>query len=243
MKKYKVWLLLGLLCACGSPLSSPQVDKPNTFFLKQALENGKVQLVQQMEAALAKGEEIIVADVGKGKKTPASLSMKIVYQQGDKADFKTLASSNGTAPKTAANVQTLQVWLLDTAAAIPSGNLTANSVAGPFSVTFSGTPQTLFLDNVPPSTNQYFVAVAARDNTPTNITKATGATISGQNVAVSNGGGSGSGSVVVNGSYQVSSPNPLTIALQLLDGVGATIEARANLSDGGTPPPITARVP
>lgn len=228
-------LSLMTLCACGAPTPV----EPQPVLLREALAQGKVQMVRQMEAALARGEEIVVADAGQGKKTPASLSLKIDYSGGHDKSFSTKASVNGSAPKVAADVQSFQVWLIDTASAIPTGALTA--VAGPFTITYTGSPQTLFLDNVPPSANQYFVAVAARDNTNANISKAGGTTIGGQNVAVSSGGGSGSGSVVVNAAYQVSSPNPLTVAVQLKDGIGATIEARATLSDGGAPPAVSAR--
>lgn len=130
---------LTLMAACATPPPNP-APVPAT--------------VQQVAPAT-------VIDVGQGvHKTPASFRLAINTSDG--GDFSIKANSSGTTNAVAADISSFDVYLIDSAAA-PSGAIT--SAFGPFNVSanLSGGQQTIVFNNVTTSTNDYYIAVKAKN--------------------------------------------------------------------------------
>jgi len=172
-------------------------------------------------------------DVGQGLKTPAQFSLNIQTQN---CLFAVQANSDGVAHKRATDIQSFDVYLIDSATA-PSGSLTP--AHGPYivSASLSSGQQTIQFNNVTASSNDYYVAIKAKDSGGENITNTgSGASISGENVYISSSGGGGNGQVSIGSAptYTVSTTSTLQVALSLKDAIGATLDTRLSVTDGST---------
>lgn len=206
---------LTLVVACGAPASNPVTPNP-------------APVVQAPIAASS------VIDVSRGAyKTPASFRITIQTADGG---FATKANSNGTASSKVADIANFDVYLIDSASA-PTGAITSRF--GPFEVTanLSLSQQTIIFNNVPSSTNKFYVAIKAKDTGGGNITNiGSGKTISGEFVYVSTTGGDATGQVGVDIAHVVSSVDALGVALKLKDALGATLDSTVTVTDGDTEP-------
>ncbi|PIQ25826.1 hypothetical protein COW36_22050 [bacterium (Candidatus Blackallbacteria) CG17_big_fil_post_rev_8_21_14_2_50_48_46] len=223
---------LSLVVACATPTPAP-------VSVSSVLQQGIQETSMNVQKALA---QPTIIDVGRGQiKTPASFKLTIKAADGG---FAVKASSSGTRNSVAADISSFDVYLIDSVAA-PSGAITA--AHGPFNVTASLVTgqQTITFNNVTTSTNNYYVAIKAKDSGGGNITNlGSGITIGGANVYVSTTGGGGAGEVGVGAAptYTVSSTTQLGVGLTLLDALGATIDSKVTVTDGSTAPadPVSA---
>lgn len=227
---------MAVLSACGSG-TPPVSGSMHSFAVANTFSLGNIPVATLVQSLQVSGENVTIADVGKGIKTGAAFSVKLDFTDGKKREnFSVKASSSGTTNSTSANITSVDVWLIDSAGA-PSGALTA--AFGPFNVVRTGAgPYTIVFNNVTTSTNKYYVAIRAK-NGAANITNlGSGATIGGSNVYVSTGGGEGAGQVAVGAAptYTVSNTAQLTVTLKLLDALGATIDSQTTITDGYTTP-------
>jgi len=200
------------------------------------------------QSKLVEPETVYVAEVSENK--GASLTFRI---DTPNSGFATKANINGTVAKVAANVATYQVYLVKstTTTAYPlNGDPigATDRVAGPFAIVNSGAASKLVrFTNVPISTpSAYYVAIRAQDSGSVDIIKTNngsatawtgttaGAPANGK-VAISTGAG-----IIVDNAYAVNSTTALAVSVNLLDAVGAEIEANVTPNAGGTPPPIAA---
>lgn len=170
--------------------------------------------------------------------TPVTIPMTLVDSYGATIEA-TVDIDAGTNPLT--NIQFLRFYLVDSNT--DNSNLVDSNIKkGPFDISsgtlftnlVSGTPTTVKFVSVPTGTT-YHIAVAAYNSTSpvdnstnitnllannnVNITITSNPTPTGNmgTFSVSNGGGNSNlGSVSVDSNYQVNSPTPVTVTLQLL---------------------------
>jgi len=212
--------------------------------------------------AQSKVNDVLIADLGNGKKTNASLSFK-VNLDSDKSSFNTKNNVSGNIGGATSAVLSIQVWLLEsTTGSPPAAGATVTPVSGSaFSYTnaSAGSNPTFTYTNIDTNTSgkSYYVAVAAYNvvsgsqSTANNITNKTTAAnrimIGGtEPAAISDGGGdttgnsgSNTGSVNVSSLYTVSTTNGLTVDVTLADAMGATIDSSVTLINGNSSIPAT----
>lgn len=242
MKKKALCLSLVLLSGCSANnLSTVSNDNLNS----------PVNVVQlKKDGIIARNaKEVFIADVG--TKNGASFSINIDFSS---SNFKTKASTSGSVAKTASDIQSLRVYLIKNAGATyplagdPLG--ATDLVAGPFTLNRNGAgPYTVTFTNVGASATgtKYFAAVRAYDAIsgggselikPNNGsgTAWTGTTAAANRVAVSTGSGVG-----VSAALAVDTFTALPVAINLIDAVGATIEATVTPASGSnTLPAVSA---
>lgn len=184
-------------------------------------------------------QSIYIVDVGKGK-AGGKFSTEIKFVE----KFKTKANYSGNVDQTSANISKVDAYLIE----LPSAPASASDpISGTFASvkniakTSSGTFSITFI-NVPDNTsgNRYYVGVVAKDFMGRIISKNptpdwTG-TSKDMGLAITSGGGDtlNPGSISINSSLQVSSTNPLTVNISLLDVAGAGIETNATVTNGST---------
>lgn len=171
----------------------------------------------------------------------------------DFSSFKTKANINGTPAKTSANVTKYLVYLVkngNTANYPLNGDplTTPDLVAGPFTLTNSGSSKTVTFSNVGSSGGQaYYAAIRAQDvgnNDLIKVNNGSGTAWGTETQKLANGSGklavsTGSG-IIVDNLLAVSSTTAMTVTPQLADGIGATLEASVTPNDGSpTLPAIT----
>lgn len=187
-------------------------------------------------------------DAGNGLKTGASFSVKLNFANG--GAFKTKASANGTTTAIFSDMTHLRVALIASATsptsltgAVTVGAATSNLLAK--TVASSGGTATVTFTNVPGAVTtgtKYWVAAAA-EASGTNITNVTGATLTdatyGKFYVTNGGGNAASGAVTVTQtvtgaaySYAVDSTTALTMALNLRDATGATVDSTVTVTNG-----------
>jgi hypothetical protein len=204
----------------------------------------------------AQEQNVFIVDVGNGKKTNASLSFKVNLDEVSKR-FAIKNNVNGSAEKTAANVQSIKVWLVElTTGSPPTAGAPVTTVANTaFSYNNTSTSPLFTYSNIGPNTSgkSYYVAVAAYSVTASsqapgnNITnKSTAANrvmISGEPAAISNGGGDTSGtntgSVNISSGFAVSTTNGLSVGVILADANGANIDTSVSFTAGNPSIPAT----
>jgi len=157
--------------------------------------------------------------------------------------FSTKANTNGTPAKTSANIDHYVVYLIKdnstTSYPLAGDPLNvANIVAGPFTIANSGASSRIvkFTNIQPLATGAYYVAVKAQDTSNVDIIKVnngsgtawtgTTSTTHAGKVAVSTGAG-----VTVSSTYVVSTNTPV-VNPNLLDAVGARIDANISSNSG-----------
>jgi len=200
------------------------------------------ELIQELK--IQGQTDVQVLDVGQGKKTNAAFA--VTFKTAE-TDFSTKISADGAIAKVLSDVSDYQLFLFDCTSTPllvgPELDLNQGTCSQSFhaGVTSANTgSQTFIFDNVGQSTGQFFVGVSAMENIPpmTNITEFTGYLTTGTHpapgpIALSDGGGDANGGgVAVDASFAVSNTDPLTIALSLLDAVGATIDSSVTVTDG-----------
>lgn len=189
-------------------------------------------------------------DAGNGQKTGASFSVKLNFANG--GGFRTKASADGTATAMFGDMTHLRVALVasatsptDLTGAVTVGAATSNLLAK--TVASSGGTATVTFTNVPGAVTtgtKYWVAAAAYAS-GTNITNVTGATLTdgtyGKFFVTNGGGNAASGAVTVlqtvtnaglTFAYTVNSTTALTMALNLRDATGATVDSTVTVTNG-----------
>ncbi len=192
-------------------------------------------------------------DVGQGIKTSAKIAVSI---NTDTANFKTQASTNGAIAKVLADVDQYELFLFECTAIPTAGgagsptDLNSSPCSQKFnaSVNSTGTAtQSFVFENLAANTtgNRYFVGISAKETTPAlkNITEFTGYNTTGTHpapgaIAYSNGGGDSDGGVAVNASFALSNSAQLTVALPLLNAIGAKLDSQVTVTNGGTTLPV-----
>lgn len=193
---------------------------------------------------IANNNNVYVADVGNGK-IGASFSTKITFKEG----FNVKANVNGTPAKINSDIAKVDAYLVELTSAPAVGSdplaglVTGGSV---LNIVKTGASFSILFRNVPPNTagKKYFVGLVAKDTAGNVISKNpatdwTGASLN-KGLAITSGGGDGTGFITVNASYAVSSVTALTVSLSLLDAIGAQVDSTATVTNGGLPPAITA---
>jgi hypothetical protein len=185
----------------------------------------------------------VTFDLGKGMKG-SSFSVNIKFNRNN---FSVKDNTNGTLPKTAADVNKYLVYLVKntsttgypTTGSDPLGS--TDYVAGPFEVLNSGAASKLFTFNNVASagSSAYYAAVRAQDSAGDDIIKAntnwgSSTTAVTNRLAVSSGEG-----IVVDSDLQVSSTTALSVSPQLEDGTGAGIETVITPNKGSAILPST----
>jgi hypothetical protein len=192
------------------------------------------QLAPQQAAAGA-----VMADVGQGRKTPASISFRI--NLSDVPGYKVQASTPGVPAKTVADLNNIKFYLVESTTgsaptalsgtgftyAIQASNRTANRV----DVTFT---------NVAPNASgkSYYVVVGgfksgtytAAENI-TNLAAPINDATEGK-YYVSNTGGNADGSVSVGLDYSLNATAALAVPLKLLNAVSPVIDSDVNVTAG-----------
>jgi len=239
-------MLVASVAACSSnPVpTSTDIKGGADFSQVYSLNSPNVKVVSDSVA-----KDHIIVDVGNGKKTGASFSVKINLASGN--NFKT-KSADGVPPKTvAADLQSLKFWLVRSVGA-PTGNVggTFTSAAAVSLDTTTGTHTATFT-NVPDNTGgqSYFVAAAAYNvliagtqNAASNIDNTTVGTAAPITFGAGNGayfsttgGDPGNlGSVKV-ANFLLSPAGATTdlgVSIKLLDGIGATVTGTTSVNDG-----------
>lgn len=180
----------------------------------------------------------VVIDIGKGKKG-GNLSFKVNLSEV----FKIKANENGFT-SVYDSIESFKIALV-TNSGTGSNTLTLAPSTSVYSINesvLSGNPTSspvdIYLKNVP--NGDYWIAVSAYDSDGRNVTSTTSTTglISGENFAVSTGGGNeesspNNGRVTVASDFTVPS-TPVTVPLTLVDSYGSTIEATVTITDGST---------
>jgi hypothetical protein len=196
---------------------------------------------QNNEGIPATNPGTYIVDVGKGKKG-AAFSVEIKLPAGD-AGFRTAANSSGSA-NAIADIQTYEVWLLknDNTSSYPlNGDPLGDRVSPSFLLSpgISNGTIVAFI-NVPSSgTGAYYAAVKLKDSSNSDLIKPnngsstawTGTTAATPAVAVSSGAG-----IRVFESLAVSSTFSLPVVPNLLDAVGAVLQADIAPNPGTSAP-------
>ncbi|MEZ0368789.1 MAG: hypothetical protein ACAI44_06850 [Candidatus Sericytochromatia bacterium] len=234
-----VCLLLQAACTAAPAqplLADPSGQAESNFNLTHTL--------NWVQSSLPNLKQVYLADVGRGKQTPASFSVHIQYpEQPDQvAPFRTKASLNGVAGGKASDILAFRVFLVNSATPPAPGALTISS--GPFTIAgnLSGGSQVVTFKNV--FTGNFYVAVAAFNsstvfNSTTNITNPGAAytyTTEGRSYLSTSGGVAGfPGQVQVGAAtaYIVTGTPQLQVNLTLTDAVGSQIDTLINVYNGG----------
>jgi hypothetical protein len=222
-------LMTLLMTACGSS-QAPLSSAPGQPVAQAA--------ALQPVARLA--SNVVLADVGKGIKTPAQLSFKVRLDQ--MAGFRTQASTPGVAASTLSDLTNIKFYLIASDTGTPPTALSGNG----FSYTITGTNRTNgFVDvtftNVAANASgkSYYVVAAGFSsstltaaNNITNLNAPINDGTEGKYFA-SNSGGSPNGSVrVTPTTYAISGTTALGVPLKLLDAVTPVLESSVNLTVG-----------
>lgn len=232
-----------LLMACNSqpsPVANAPVS-PSQTTLNSSPEADK--LASQLKAQGS--QNVTIIDVGQGKKSTATLSMTVNFQNA--ADFKTQISASGV--PSGATLNQLRVFLLESNGTPAPGDITSlvkNTGGSLINRTGLG-PHTFVFANVPANaaSMKYYIAVSALLDVPTGPPTAPykinlNATPNSHNhgslglVAVSTTGGEGAGQVHVDANYQVSTTTAIGISMTLRNEAGAQIDSSATVTNGTT---------
>lgn len=192
----------------------------------------------QPSAALA--ADAVVADVGNGRQTPASLSIHL--RLADVKAYALQASSPGQAAKTLDDMTHLRFYLVPSATGTPPTALAGDG----FTYALTGTNRTngyvdvTFTNVAANDTGEsYYVAAAGFDAATTtaahNITNAGAPLLDGTEgrFYVSTSGGSPAGAVRVTPvTYAISGTGAIGVPLKLLDAVSPVIESSIDLTAG-----------
>ncbi|MGV3526652.1 MAG: hypothetical protein ACO1RX_20710 [Candidatus Sericytochromatia bacterium] len=220
-----------LLSACGSPQPVYQAAAPQTM-LQPVAQNTPTS---------------VMADVGKGVKTPAQLSFRINLEEV--GAFRTQASSAGVAAKTKDDLTHIKFYLVESDTGSPPTALGGTA----FTYEISADNRTnnrvdITFTNVAANASgkSYYVlvagfssATATEANNITNFDAPIDDTTEGL-YYVSNSGGSPAGAVRVTPvTYAISGATALGVPLKLLDAVSPVLDSDVTITAGdeisGTP--------
>jgi hypothetical protein len=184
--------------------------------------------------------QVPVFDMGNGK-PGASLAVKLNLNEG----FKTSAFVNGNPAGTFALINSFKIAMIANNSGTGLNPLAGTSILSITKAALTGSVGSnsaeLILKNVPSVTGGTYVAVAAFDSNGTNITVATGTTVTITGAtgpfAVSNAGGQAAfpGRVRITAALVATDTAPVTIPLTLRNIAGATIDVTVN-DNGHTSP-------
>lgn len=231
MKKlYLSLLLLSFVTACTSPVvPNKAISETNNVSQKNLQEN--------------------VIEVSKNE--GANFTVNFNFNEGKPFNVKAPSVSNtdGVPAKTGTDIKSLKVYLVEgSSTGYGSGGdpIGDKISAGPFDLNRTGTSDyTVTFSKVPPNTatKSYYVAVRAFDTiggTGNELIKDnnggtawTGTTASTPKVAVSGSG------VSVDADFKVSTTTALSVTLNLLDAVGATLQSSVTPNPGSNTLPFT----
>jgi hypothetical protein len=232
-KGLTVMLIPGLIsCAAinvvnTEPVKNSSTDNPEQINIVRLKNEGVIP---------RNAETVYVADVGNGKKG-ASFSIQIQFPDNN-SQFNAKANTSGNLAKTAADIQTFEVYLIKHSVTLSSdpyplfGDPLSDLASTKFTLTNTGAVGiAMIFTNVGDSNgNAYYAAVRAKDSGGIDLIKVndgrttagqlwTGSTTNGQ-IAVSTGAG-----IIVNSSLVATPTTALVVAPNLLDAAGATVQA------------------
>ncbi|RYY00614.1 hypothetical protein EON78_00665 [bacterium] len=236
MKKLLSLGLIALLSGC-STVSANQVANQNVTKLSE------VSALKLLENNSDQKQQVFIAEVSKEK--GASFSINIDMKSG----FNVKDNTNGIAEKTTANINKVDVYLLKLPSTFAAGGdpLGASDVnvvksfTGVNALSKTGNNFTVTFQNVPGLANdQYWVGIIAKDSSDNIINKSpstawTGNTLTNAPALRLSSNGVG----VDTTTLAVTNTNSLTLALPLLDAVGAKIEAGVSSTSGNSPTSIS----
>ncbi len=162
------------------------------------------------------------------EKPGASFTLRVNSNEG----FAIKQSTNGTAASVAADIDSYDVFLIESATT-PSGTITSAAVRGE-ALGLASTSNAFLFENVSANTpgSKYYVVIKAKDSDGNVLNKNLGMDHDGDFISVSDGGGDSDGGVSVNDELELSSTAELTMNIELLDAVSPELDAQATITDG-----------
>lgn len=238
-------LLLTSACSVGSFQQKIEVlDNIKPSEVRMAT-NSEFKMLQD-KGSLKSDEQLYIANLG--SKNGSQFLVKFDFNS-----FNTKASENGIPAKTATDVTSVDVYLFTLSSTFntslltdrdPFGTSSANLFWSRTGVAKNGTAINLLFTGVPglAGGKHYWAGVVARDS-GNNIISKSGVTWTGTTSTYAGFNLSSTGVGVDPTSLAVSTTTPLSIAVNLLDAVGAKLDTTVDITAGSSALPSVSASP